>query len=501
MKKTATPSPAVQFYCTAGKGMESFLVEEVKIKLAAENVDQIPGKVFFSCPAEVKLVRDLKSAERLFLLMKRDIPLPPYPHTAKTASQIQRRLVGDGKDWRSAVETWRHLQRELSSNCRTASTVEPRRKRKREEDENKGEEGEPDNVPKRTQRQTPDAETKLGMNDDWDCSGKDNVAGDCFEGETFGSDRENTSGKSCALTSDPATFDPVTFRVSCRCSGGLSRHFSSQDLCRVIGLGLTRQLGWRVDLKNPEVEMNVHLNDDHSVVGIPLLRLPLASRSYVRTTGLRSTIAWAIGFLANIQPGSTVVDPMCGVGTILVEAAHEHLDACFLGVDIEEKQLDKARENVEFAKLTHRIQLLRASSMELPLSGCSVDAVLCDLPFGKKFGTKAGMAASLPGILTEMERVLRVGGTMVLLLSPQLSVILKRTLTPPDLGPDPGPPLTQQEESLAWPSAGSAPPLPPRPLSSLQFQSSQRVSLGAIDGLIHKYVKIQTASTLGGSGC
>ena len=191
------------------------------------------------------------------------------------------------------METWRHLQRELSSNCRTASTVEPRRKRKREEDENKGEEGEPDNVPKRTQRQTPDAETKLGMNDDWDCSGKDNVAGDCFEGETFGSDRENTSGKSCALTSDPATFDPVTFRVSCRCSGGLSRHFSSQvntqksvrvcvcwgggcwctvvvyccdrltvyrlswmqDLCRVIGLGLTRQLGWRVDLKNPEVEV------------------------------------------------------------------------------------------------------------------------------------------------------------------------------------------------------------------------------------------------------
>ena len=90
---------------------------------------------------------------------------------------------------------------------------------------------------------------------------------------------------------------------------------------------------------------------------------------------------------------------------------------------------------------------------------------------------------------------------MVLLLSPQLSVILKRTLTPPDPGPGPGPPPTQQEEPLACPSAGSAPPLPPRPLSSLKFQSSQRVSLGAIDGLIHKYVKIQTASTLGVSGC
>ncbi|XP_067092591.1 THUMP domain-containing protein 2 isoform X2 [Osmerus mordax] len=422
MKKMATPSSAVQFYCTAGKGMESFLVEEVKTKLAAENVDQIPGKVFFSCPAEVKLVRDLKSAERLFLLMKRDMPLPPCPNTAKTASQIQSRLVGDGKEWRSAVETWRHLQRELSSSCRTASTVEPRRKRKREEDQNKGEEGEPDNVPKRTQRQAPDADTKLEL-----------AAG--------------------AVVGSP----------------GISAH---RTCAGSLGWACPDSWAGQWTLKTQR------------------WRLPLASRSYVRTTGLRSTIAWAVGFLANIQPGSTVVDPMCGVGTILVEAAHEHLDACFLGVDIEAKQLERARENVEFAKLAHRIQLLHASSMELPLSGCSVDAVLCDLPFGKKFGTKAGMAASLPGILTEMERVLRVGGTMVLLLSPQLSVILKRTLTPPDPGPDPGPPPTQQEDSVAWPSAGSAPPLPPRPLSSLQFQSSQRVSLGAIDGLIHKYVKI-----------
>ena len=37
--------------------------------------------------------------------------------------------------------------------------------------------------------------------------------------------------------------------------------------------------------------------------------------------------------------------------------------ACFLGVDIDDGQLQKANENVEFAELGNRIHLLKASSM------------------------------------------------------------------------------------------------------------------------------------------
>lgn len=44
----------------------------------------------------------------------------------------------------------------------------------------------------------------------------------------------------------------------------------------------------------------------------------------------------------------------------------------------------------------------------LPLPSASVDAVVCDLPFGRKFGTKTNMAANLPLILTEMERFVPV---------------------------------------------------------------------------------------------
>lgn len=38
-------------------------------------IERLQGKVLFSSSAHISLVKELKSAERLFLLMKRDSPL------------------------------------------------------------------------------------------------------------------------------------------------------------------------------------------------------------------------------------------------------------------------------------------------------------------------------------------------------------------------------------------------------------------------------------------
>ncbi|XP_005733789.1 THUMP domain-containing protein 2 isoform X2 [Pundamilia nyererei] len=305
---------------------------------------------------------------------------------------------------------------------------------------------------------------------------------------------------------------PVSFRISCKCSGSLSRCLGAQEVSRVIGAGLSRLLGWKADLKNPQLEINVYLSDDYCLLGIPLTRLPLANRSYIKITGLRSTTAWAMASLAHIQPGFRVVDPMCGVGTILIEAAQEHKDACFLGVDIDEAQLQKASENIAFAELENRINLLKASSLVLPVPSATVDAVICDLPFGRKFSSRIDMAANLPLILTEMERVLRPGGILVLLLSPQLSCLLKKLLIQYDTGPTSNPETKPQTGMQNCPSSSRSPSKKqtfqihsgvksspsqetklqhslPFTVSSLKHQATFRVSLGAIDGLIHKYVK------------
>lgn len=621
----------VRYFCTAGNGMERFLVDEVKKKLAAEDVCQMPGKVLFSSSAKIVRVSELKAAERLFLLLKQDSPVRLSGHTnpAKAASVLQSRLLGDINEWTSAVMTWSRLQGELAGRRTTvnisstflegrkreegreseeqrreeekcdeefrkstgeqreeesgdgrlrcavqtsretcgveAQTLEKKRKRDDEEEASSGKNVEKQRTSERAIMREDDEEGRRvvmefvsciqngekEMMSETDLYGKGSVCNHATPG--LDHDVESSSWKIDDMTEDCAVENvvhvktnrggdktllqprrnkpeppslsplpssvPASFRISCKCTGSLSRYLSIQEVSKIIGAGLSRLLGWKVDLKNPQLEVAVNLSDDHCLLGIPLTRLPLANRSYIKTTGLRSTVAWAMASLAQIQSGSCVVDPMCGVGTILIEAAQEHKDVCFLGMDIDDGQLQKANENIVFAELGNRIHLLRASSMVLPLPSASVDAVVCDLPFGRKFGTKTNMAANLPLILTEMERVLCFGGTLVLLLSPQLSCLLKKLLAQKGAGPtsnqetepqtgkqdSPFSPLSsskqqtfQSFEGIKSSSTQEKDPQtglqhsPSPPLSSLKLQATLRVSLGAIDGLIHKYVKTDT---------
>ncbi|XP_042358262.1 THUMP domain-containing protein 2 isoform X2 [Plectropomus leopardus] len=568
----------VRYYCTAGNGMEVFLMDEVKRKLAAEDVCQLPGKVLFSSSVGIDRVSELKAAERLFLLLKQDSPVRLSAHTspAKASSVLQSRLLGDRNQWSSAVMTWSRLQGELAGRGTTAKppttalggtrkrkegrgSEEPQSEtaaqrgettsretcgaeaeileKKRQRDDEESESNIDQNAEKErtsereTKRQYKEedeerrrrmefssseqngkkeitSETDLcgsvcvhatsgpGHNVERSCRKTDDMAKDfTVENVTTTGGRDDTLLHPSRTKPEPSSPVPVSFRINCKCTGSLSRFFSTQEVSRVIGVGLSRLLCWKADLKNPQLEVNVYLSDDHCLLGIPLTRSPLANRSYIKSTGLRSTVAWAMTSLAQIQA------------------------ACFLGVDIDDAQLQKASENVEFAELGNTIHLLKASSMTLPLPSASVDAVVCDLPFGRKFGTKTNMAANLPLILAEMERVLCVGGSLVLLLSPQLSCLLKKLLAQKDTGqmsrqqrkPQtgvqdcslPSQSSTKQQTSqihhevISRPAsetdAQSALENSQRPsVSALKHEATFRVSLGAIDGLIHKYVKTDT---------
>ncbi|XP_004077271.1 THUMP domain-containing protein 2 isoform X1 [Oryzias latipes] len=487
---------SVRFFCTAGNGMETFLTEEVKKKLLAEDVCQIPGKVLFSSSAAIHRVTSLKAAERLFLLLKKDSPLrmPTRCSRAEAASLLQSRLLANRDQWIGAAVTWSRLQRELLASKGLGGTARSQRgggtedfaaskKHRSELREPQREEQHVEKPPEKKRMKEDGAEAEIKMESNSFCS------------------------KICLTGDDEASesVENVSFRISCKCSGSVSRSFSSQEVSRMMGAAVSRLLGWKADLKNPLLEVSLHLSDDYCLLGIPLTRLPLANRSYIKTTGLRSTVAWAMASLADIQPGFSVVDPMCGVGTILIEAAQEHQDACFVGVDIDDGQLQRANHNVLFAHLGKSIQLLKASSMGLPLLSGTVDAVVCDLPFGRKFGSNTNMAADLPLILWEMERILCPGGTLVVLLSPQLSCLLKKLLTQEPAEPaleqkaepqavaasclsSSSPPDQQLHSQDRRPAAGLQQRQPPR-RSSLKHQATFRVSLGAIDGLIQKYVK------------
>ncbi|XP_038968071.1 THUMP domain-containing protein 2 isoform X5 [Rattus norvegicus] len=385
------PAGGAQFFCTAGRGLEPFLMREVRARLEATQVEYISGKVFFTTCSDLPSMKKLKSAERLFLLIKKQLPITVSSlHRGRLLNEMQRFINDDPGSWLKAISLWRKLLDHDTNGEKVSQGDANPLKRKA---------GENDSItPKKLKLEEMQVVDKSHGE-----SQQDQPQGPLEQGETLArtdelqEQRLHRASETAAHAQSP---EDLTFRISCRCSGSIRKVVTGQEAGRVAGLALMRQFGWKADLRKPDLEIFMHLSDAYSVVGIPLLRVPLASRTYLQTAGLRSTIAWAMASIAEIKAGALVLDPMCGLGTILVEAAEEWPDVFYVGADVSDSQLLGACDNLKAAGLAHRIELLKGSVADLPLPAQSVDVIISDIPFGKKFK----LGKDIKSILQEMER-------------------------------------------------------------------------------------------------
>ncbi|XP_077191861.1 U6 snRNA (guanine-N(2))-methyltransferase THUMPD2 isoform X2 [Paroedura picta] len=373
---------SARYFCTAGRGMEPFLIKEVQARLGATQVEYVLGKVFFTTGAELHMLKKLKSAERLFLLLNKYSPLSVSKNKGRVIHDIQKLVTEDSKSWLDIITVWKYLNGQQEN----ASQEYPSSQKRKPE-----EEGSTNN--KRQKREqvsvTISAESQVENQERCDVS-KADTGNVLSESKLFLEKTYEGIQEKCVEGSSS-----FSFRVSCRCSGALAKVFPAQVMGRIIGIALTKHFGWKADLRNPDIEIFVHLNDIYSVIGIPVFRVPLASRAYIKTAGLRSTVAWAMASFAEIH------------------------NAHYLGTDISDSQLQGAYSNIRAAGLVGKIDLLKTSVTELPLPPGSINVVFADIPFGKKFKITNDMKL-LPEVLQEIERVLCVGGTVVLLLSQEL---------------------------------------------------------------------------------
>jgi 23S rRNA (guanine2445-N2)-methyltransferase len=84
-----------------------------------------------------------------------------------------------------------------------------------------------------------------------------------------------------------------------------------------------------VDTRAPDIPLQAHLTDRDFTLYLDTTGEPLFKRGLRRTTGeapLRENLAAGVLRLAGWHPGVPLLDPMCGSGTILVEAALLALD-------------------------------------------------------------------------------------------------------------------------------------------------------------------------------
>lgn len=118
----------------------------------------------------------------------------------------------------------------------------------------------------------------------------------------------------------------LAVRAACRSSGLTHTQFIAQKTKDAVVDQLRAKLGERpsVDLEDPDVSLFVHIVRDEATVYLDLAGEPLHRRGYRSSPGeapLKETLAAAILRLSGWDRQRPFLDPMCGSGTLAIEAA------------------------------------------------------------------------------------------------------------------------------------------------------------------------------------
>lgn len=163
------------------------------------------------------------------------------------------------------------------------------------------------------------------------------------------------------------------------------RHFNRFDLARFLARELGRR-GVRIDDAATQplfvfcIEQAFYACVPHRTADQVGGR---EARRAEREGSLPPTIAAAMAFLARPGERDTVVDPVCGSGTLLAEAAAYAPGAELHGVDTDPQAVKTARRNLAGVP---QAQIAEGDGRALDLRPGSVTLALANLPFGKQFG-------------------------------------------------------------------------------------------------------------------
>jgi tRNA (guanine6-N2)-methyltransferase len=223
----------------------------------------------------------------------------------------------------------------------------------------------------------------------------------------------------------PKTKGRPTYHVVCQMQG--EHGFRRADARDAFIAGLQGKIphGWQYANENAWLEIWLTIYSKTAVCGVRLTDRTMRHRTYKLehiAASLRPTVAAAMVRLAGIGPSMTVLDPMCGAGTILAEAmdiAAKRSRAgkvLVVGGDVDPNAIFVASQNLE--KLGP-VDVARWDATALPLETASVDRIVSNPPFGKQLSSIEQIGPLYEAASTEWDRVLRPGGRAVLLAMEQ----------------------------------------------------------------------------------
>lgn len=112
-----------------------------------------------------------------------------------------------------------------------------------------------------------------------------------------------------------------TFKVQCKRIG--EHDFNSVDIASLTTAILAKKIKNKIVMKNPEALVYIYIFNNDLYVGFDIIGKNLSKRDYKLfndSHALNAGVAYTLLTIAEIKEGDSILDPLCGTGTILIEA-------------------------------------------------------------------------------------------------------------------------------------------------------------------------------------
>ena len=184
-----------------------------------------------------------------------------------------------------------------------------------------------------------------------------------------------------------------------------------QEIEKALGGVLTRR--YKIDLRDPRLKLRVLLSDNAHMGAVlwvqekpPIEKRKPKYRPFFSPISLGPKLARAMVNLSGAGPGSTVLDPFCGTGGILIEAGIMGLRV--MGSDLDWKMVEGCMRNLEhFGTMDAKVLRADIGEVALAMGERPPDAVVTDLPYGRASGTGGEKVAGI------YERLFRTAASLL----------------------------------------------------------------------------------------
>jgi putative methyltransferase (TIGR01177 family) len=164
-----------------------------------------------------------------------------------------------------------------------------------------------------------------------------------------------------------------------------------------LGARIKHVVGANVDLDNPQTRILVVFTQDSIRVCEtvssklrPMLRAREPGKKvFFHPSMMNATLARVMCNLAGVTPDEVVLDPFCGGGGILCEAAH--IGARTIGIDLNWRLLIGSKENL--SSIGGSYDVIQGDVRNLPIHGC--DCIVTDPPYGRASSTRGALGIDL----------------------------------------------------------------------------------------------------------